>query len=178
MPHPDPDPSPADTAPSQYNGFLYPHSTILLDSFAHWSGRELLPRSGDTVADARALFGAPFVVVSHGTEAEPIFNYGNALALRLFELPWADFIRLPSRRSAEPLDQIERAQFLARVARDGYLEGYEGVRISATGRRFRILEAILWNLRDPASGAVWGQAATFARWEGIEGTDRRACCPP
>lgn len=150
--------------PSEANGFLYPHAEILLASFASWRGRQLLPRSGDGVADARALFEAPFVVVSHGTEAEPIFSYGNALALRLFELPWEAFTRLPSRQSAEPLNQAERAQFLARVARDGYLEGYEGVRISATGRRFRILDAILWNLRDGA-GERCGQAATFARWE-------------
>ncbi len=150
--------------PSPANGFQYPHAEILLDSFAHWSGRQLLPRSGDGITDARTLFEAPFVVVSHGTEAEPIFNYGNALALHLFELPWEGFTRLPSRRSAEPLNQAERAQFLARVARDGYLEGYQGVRISAKGRRFRILDAILWNLRD-AAGTFRGQAATFARWE-------------
>ena len=97
-------------------------------------------------------------------ESGVLVNRSVDLALRLFELPWEAFTRLPSRQSAEPLNQAERAQFLARVARDGYLEGYEGVRISATGRRFRILDAILWNLRDGA-GERCGQAATFARWE-------------
>lgn len=150
--------------PAPANGFHFRHAAILLDSFAHWSGRQLLPRSGDAVVDARALFNAPFVVVSHGAEVEPIFNYGNALALRLFELPWEGFTQLPSRQSAEPLNQAARALFLARVARDGYLDGYEGVRISANGRRFRIRDAILWNLREP-TGAFRGQAATFAHWE-------------
>ncbi len=150
--------------PSEANGFLFPQVEMLLRSFAHWSHRELLPPSRDLIADARRLYEAPFVVVSHGTEADPVFNYGNALALELFELTWDAFSELPSRRSAEPINQQQRTLFLQRVARDGYLEGYEGVRISSTGRRFRILGAVLWNLLD-AEGRISGQAASFARWE-------------
>ena len=56
-----------------------------------------------------------------------------------------------------------RQAFLARAARDGFVEGYEGVRISAKGRRFHISNATIWNVTDEA-GKPAGQAATFARW--------------
>jgi len=45
----------------------------------------------------------------------------------------------------------------------GIIKDYAGIRISATGRRFRIGQAIVWNLID-AAGTCHGQAATFARW--------------
>ena len=37
--------------------------------------------------EAEALMDAPFVVLSHGTEDDPIFNYGNLAAQKLF-LEW------------------------------------------------------------------------------------------
>ena len=47
--------------------------------------------------------------------------------------------------------------------RRGYLGGYEGIRISTTGRRFLIHNVIIWNLTD-CEGRRLGQAATFDRW--------------
>ena len=68
------------------------------------------------------------MIVAHGTEKPyPLFNYGNAQALALFETSPEAFAALESRRSA-PLDddatQAERAALLARVRRDGFAEGY------------------------------------------------------
>ena len=63
----------------------------------------MLPASGDTCADAKALFEAPFAVLAHGTQPDPIFFYGNATALRLWEMSFEAFTRLPSRMSAEPM---------------------------------------------------------------------------
>jgi hypothetical protein len=37
------------------------------------------------------------------------------------------------------------------------------VRITRTGRRFKIERAIVWNLID-AAGTIHGQAATFDQW--------------
>ncbi len=71
---------------------------LLLDSYAHWTGRELLDRLGSPEAHARALFAAPFVVASHGTEDDPMLNYGNRMALELWEMTWAQFTRTPSRQ--------------------------------------------------------------------------------
>jgi len=135
----------------------------LLDSYRHWTGRELHNRSGSLEDQARALFDAPFVVVSHGADPDPILNYGNRAALELWEMTWEQFTQTPSRHTAEPLNQEERASMLRRAGQQGYFEGYRGVRISSTGRRFLIEAATVWNVLDP-SGRRIGQAATFARW--------------
>lgn len=113
------------------------------------------------------LWNAPGAVVAHGTEADPVFFFGNRTALRLFEMSFADFTRLPSRLSAEPLLREERARLLERVTRDGFIADYAGVRISASGARFRIERAVVWNLVD-SEGMVQGQAAAFDRWTPLE----------
>ncbi len=111
----------------------------------------------------RALWLAPRAIVAHGVETDPVFFYGNRLALQLFEMDFAAFTRLPSRFSAEAPVREERARLLARVSRDGYIDDYSGVRIASSGRRFRIEQATVWNLVD-AAGGRHGQAATFAQW--------------
>lgn len=138
-------------------------SRLLLESFARLLGRQLVPHATDARETARRLFHAPFVVVSHGTEADPVLNYGNATALALWEMTPERFIRTPSRLTAEPVCREERARLLARTLRDGYVSDYAGVRVSSTGRRFRIEQAIVWNLTDDA-GTHRGQAATFSAW--------------
>lgn len=135
----------------------------LLDSYRHWIGRELLGRSGSIEDQARVLFEAPFVVVSHGADPDPILNYGNHIALELWDMTWEQFTQTPSRHTAEPLNQEERAAMLKIADRQGYFEGYRGVRISSSGRRFLVEDATVWNVLDP-SGQRFGQAATFSRW--------------
>ncbi|MBA2127192.1 MEKHLA domain-containing protein [Hyphomicrobium methylovorum] len=127
------------------------------DSYLRLTGRPLVVTDGDLV---EALWSAPFAVVAHGTEADPVFYFGNQVALQLFEMDFGDFTQLPSRMSAEPLLQAERARLLARVTQSGIIEDYAGVRIAASGKRFRISDASVWNLTDAAGIAV-GQAAAF-----------------
>jgi hypothetical protein len=138
-------------------------AALLLDSFALSLGRELIPRRGSAEEQAERLFVASRVVVSHGNEADPVLNYGNAKALELWEMDAATFTSTPSRLTAEPMHRDERARLLERTRRDGYVDDYSGIRISRTGRRFRIEQAIVWNLVD-AAGAHRGQAATFDAW--------------
>ncbi len=133
---------------------------LIVTSFERLTGRRL-------VDDPADLWAAPHAVVAHGLEADPVFFYGNRLALELFETPVADFVRLPSRLSAEPLAQEERARLLGRVSDTGFIDDYSGVRISATGRRFRIEQAVVWNLVDE-HGRRHGQAATFDRWTPLD----------
>jgi hypothetical protein len=142
---------------------LLQHVMRLLKSFRHWTGRELIEPSGPPEALAEQLFAAPFVVISHGTETDPILNYGNRTALRLWELSWEAFTRTPSRRTAEAQSREDRARLLAEVTCKGFIENYGGVRISSTGRRFRIEQATVWNLLDE-DDRYCGQAATFTRW--------------
>lgn len=139
------------------------HSAALLNSYRERTGRDLIERGGDLAAEAERLLNAPFVVVSHGTEDDPLLNYGNRVALTLWEMTPAQLLETPSRLTAEPMLREERARFLSQAARDGFVNGYEGVRISSRGRRFRISNATIWNVTD-AGGQAAGQAATFARW--------------
>jgi hypothetical protein len=140
------------------------HTQLLLNSYRRWLGSDLLTPRGSPTEDSRALFEAPFVVVSHGIQADPIFNYGNRVALDLWQMDLPTFLRTPSRQTVEPALREERAQLLQRTARDGFADNYSGIRISATGRRFRINQAIVWNLIDTEDQRV-GQAATFRDWE-------------
>ncbi|MGB0129174.1 MAG: MEKHLA domain-containing protein, partial [Rhodocyclaceae bacterium] len=140
-----------------------PRLRLIAESYARLTGRALIPEADDLAA---ALWAAPRVIVAHGTQADPVFFYGNRLALEAFEMDFAAFTRLPSRYSAEPLAREERARLLERVSRDGYIDDYAGIRISSTGRRFRIARATVWNLVD-AEGRHHGQAATFERWQPV-----------
>ena len=145
------------------NDELRPRLELLADSFLRLTGR---PLADDPSPDG--LWNAPRVIVAHGTEADPVFFYGNRLALEAFEMDFSDFTRLPSRYSAEPINREERAVLLDRVSRDGFIDDYSGIRISATGRRFRIEQAVVWNLTD-RNGRCHGQAATFERWVPVAG---------
>lgn len=133
----------------------------IAESYLRLAGKPLVPTGGDPLA---ALWSAPMAIVAHDTAADPVFFFGNALALQLFEMDYPAFIRLPSRLSAEPLLREERARLLDRVTRTGLITDYAGVRISASGRRFRIRDAAVWNLIDDI-GEVHGQAAAFADWQ-------------
>ena len=140
------------------------HTQILLNSFRKFVGRELIERLGDVQEEARILFHAPFIVVSHGTQDDPILNYGNRVALALWEMDLPTLTSTPSRLTAEPMHRDERAQLMARAARDGFVDDYRGIRISKSGKRFLIERAIVWNLVDSDDCRV-GQAATFSSWK-------------
>ena len=151
-------------APDDGNDFQAPHAGLLISSYRRWTGRDLVDTELSATEQARALYEAPFVVASHGTEDDPVFNYANRAALVLFETGWRDFTTMPSRLSAEPLEREQRARLLERVSRHGFIDDYSGIRISITGRRFRIQNATVWNVTD-ASGAPMGQAVMFRDWE-------------
>ena len=140
---------------------------IIARSLKRWTGRDLVLGDFPPAELAEKAFHAPFVLVSHGTEADPVLNYGNATALALWEMPWEELTRTPSRLTAEAPNREERARLLAAVTASGFIDDYSGIRISKTGRRFRIAQATVWNLLSE-SGQPCGQAAMFASWEFLE----------
>lgn len=153
----------APPVPSEDNAYLAGHVAILRRSFRHWTRRDLLdPRMTDEDA-ARYLFTAPFVVLSHDTSPDPLFNYANRTAMSLFGMSWAEITACPSRLSVERGSQEARDQLLKEVAERGYMEGYRGIRIGRHGRRFEIENVVIWNLRD-SRGIGCGQAASFKHW--------------
>jgi hypothetical protein len=148
----------------EYTKQLCTHCEIMADTFYRYTGKRLAPEALRGQALAKYLYGAPFVLLSHGTEADPVFNFANEQAQQLWEMDWNEFTKLPSRLSAEPVGQEERNSLLNRARIHGYIDDYSGIRISRTGKRFRIVDTVLWNLYD-ASGVPVGQAAMFDRWE-------------
>jgi hypothetical protein len=142
------------------------HVAILRDSYRWWTGRDLIPSRLEGGIAVQWLDEAPFALVSHGKEADPVFNYANHAALQLFEMSWDTLTALPSRLSAGAMDRIEREHLLEQVVRDGYIADYSGIRIAASGRQFRIVNATVWNLLDER-GECYGQAAMIPKWEDV-----------
>lgn len=137
----------------------------LLNSYENRLNRALIVRKSDLEEQAKSLFLAPFVVVSHGTENDPIFNYGNQIALDLWEISFLDLLKTPSRKTVkDTISKAERAKMLDTAKKKGYIDNYQGIRISSTGRLFKIENAIVWNITN-AQGIYLGQAATFAEWQ-------------
>ncbi|WP_066426214.1 MEKHLA domain-containing protein [Anabaena sp. 4-3] len=137
------------------------HSQRLMKSFQHWLGKSLLDVNGSLEEVAQQLFTAPFVLVSHGIEPDPIFNYGNLKALELWGLSWEEFTKMASRKTAEEIVQQERDRLLAEAATQGF-SYFSGVRITSTGKRFHIQDGILWNLLDEQH-QYCGQAAVYTK---------------
>jgi MEKHLA domain len=136
--------------------------SLIAKSFRRLTGRPLLDVVPDDARElAKEMWLWPRAIVAHGTEADPVFFYGNRLALQLFEMNFAEFTRLPSRLSAEAPVREERAKLLEQVASRGFVEDYAGMRIAKSGRRFVIENGTVWNLVDEA-GVSHGQAATFS----------------
>jgi len=122
--------------PTKKNNFLVEHVLDIRNSYRQLLLKELIPDIHSDKQFARQLFYAPFEVVSHDTASDPVFNYANLKALELFELSWEDFVHLPSRLSAEPVNPAERDRLLAEVTEKNNIDHYEGVRISSTGKDF------------------------------------------
>lgn len=149
--------------PSPANAYHAEHIKLLTRSLYALTGRMLVASELSPAQQAEWLYYADFAVLSHDTAPDPVFNYANQTALRLFELDWPSLIALPSRYSAEPVDQAARQRLLDQVRRKGYIENYHGLRIAQSGRRFYIENAIVWNLTDE-NGRYQGQAAAFSEW--------------
>lgn len=136
---------------------------LLLNSYSHWTGKNFIDREGPPETQSERLFVAPFVVVSHDNQSDPHLNYGNQCALALWEMDWEELQNTPSRLTAEPMSQMERARMLEQASRQGIITDYQGIRLSRTGQRFLVEQATVWNVLDTSSTPC-GQAAMFSAW--------------
>jgi MEKHLA domain len=130
--------------PNESNSFLCEHASIILASYERLLSVPLLPNQSElnSYEAAKCMYYLPIAVLSHNAAADPIFNYANAKALELFDFSWTEFTQLPSRLSAEVLQQAKREQLLADVREQGYITGL----VDSTGK-------------------YAGQAACFAEWQ-------------
>ncbi|HYD34072.1 MAG TPA: MEKHLA domain-containing protein [Methylophilaceae bacterium] len=148
---------------SQDKKALARHTKLLCESYRHWTGMRLIESDPDSSKGVEELMNAPFAVASHNELDDPVFNYANNAALKLFGMERDEILGLPSRFSAEPEVHEERAGLLERVTKDGYVNDYSGIRIGKDGLRFLIRNAVVWNVIDE-EGNYYGQAALIRDW--------------
>ena len=133
-------------------------------SLRNLAGSSPLLPANPTAEDARKLaFDAHRVLVAHGAQEDPIFEYSTSAGLNLWETDWETFVNLPSRESAGMDAREERERLLENVRRSGFSDSYNGVRRSLSGKLFRIKDVTVWNVHqdgDPTKSRI-GQAATF-----------------
>ncbi len=161
--------------PSEANSFLLEHIQVLDRSHKKYFGCSIWSNflgyeymDGLNEFDlARAIYHAPFVLLSHGTQSDPIFNYANLSGQKLFEMEWDVFVHLPSRLSATPLGQEDRSLLMQKVSDQGFIKDYQGLRVSKSGALFEIKQAIVWNVIS-AKGSPYGQAAIFQEWDHLK----------
>lgn len=152
--------------PCEANAWHLEWVTLLDASLRECAGRGVVP-SAVSAAECEGLAKSEsIVVVSHDLASSgadgPVFNYATRAGLELFDLSWRDFVRLPSKFSAEPDDVEARAKLMDDVLRNGFASNYTGVRRASSGARFLITDVSIWNVRDK-SGDLVGQAAMFQR---------------
>jgi PAS domain-containing protein len=141
---------------------------LLVTSYRRFLGTEPPFLAGAGTDAPRWLYeDATACVLAHDTRRDPYFIYANKAAQALLEYSWDEIVALPSQFSAEAPNRAERQRLLDAVARDGFATGYSGVRISKSGRRFRIEDGVLWQLRD-ADGTLRGVAASFSKWQNVK----------
>ncbi|MGK7880313.1 MAG: MEKHLA domain-containing protein [Crocosphaera sp.] len=139
---------------------------LIVSSFEHWLGCSLFEHFGiNNVINnprevSKQMFEADFIVASHGTQPDPILNYGNQKALDIWELTWEEFIQTPSRKTAEAIKQQERNRLLKETTEKGYSH-FSTIRITKTGKRFKINNGIVWNVIDDVQ-KYQGQAAVYS----------------
>lgn len=133
---------------------------LLTGSFQRLVNRPLV--TADMTPHA-LFYETPFAVLAHDGGADPRFIYANQSALDCFGYQLDELIGLPSRLSAEAPERAERQRLLDAVTRDGFIPDYRGIRITKSGQRFWIENAIVWQLIGE-DGRLHGQAATFADW--------------
>lgn len=141
-------------------------AAAIANSYAERLGRpivEAIADEPDPALVAERLYAAEAAVLCHTTHDDPLFQYVNQTAQRLWEREWAEFIGLPSRLSARPDAREVRAAMLQDVGERGYTTGYSGVRVSSSGALFTIDDAELWQVRD-ADGTLIGVAARLPSW--------------
>ncbi|MBN1407818.1 MAG: MEKHLA domain-containing protein [Calditrichaceae bacterium] len=149
--------------------FIVEQTRHMADSLMKLAGRKMDPEWPEMNPEelARKVYEADFALISHdNAEPYPFLNYGNATAQLLWEMSWDTLQHTQSRYTAEPTRLADRERVLQQVKEQGFVDDYEGVRISMTRKRFRIGPATIWNLSDQENQYI-GQAAMFKNWKFI-----------
>ena len=101
-----------------------------------------------------------FGVLSHGTQSDPIYNYGNKASLELFGYTIEELCRTPSRLSTVPELMKDRDRLIRDIETRGY--GYidDALRVKADGELFIIDRILVWTVFDEEDNRI-GLAAVY-----------------
>jgi hypothetical protein len=112
----------------------------------------------------RDVWSGDFALLTHRGDAQAMLNYGNRFALDLWECDWDQFTATPSSATAPQEGRAERAAMMQQVVQGGFVCGYDGQRVSRTGRVFLIQDVTIWRLLDEKKQS-FGIAAFFRRYQ-------------
>jgi hypothetical protein len=149
------------SVPAPANHYHREHVLMMLENLNRWTDYDLIKEYGFSVETVgEQVFHADFYLLSHDHAADPVLNYGNQQVLDRWEVSWAELTRMYSKDTAKPVDRAARSTIMEQVKVKNYINGYNSVRVSKTGKEFQILDGTVWNLLTN-DGTPCGQAAWF-----------------
>ena len=155
------------SSPDVSNQYCREHVSILLSNLKRWTGFDLTQEYSISDEElGKGIFEAKFCLLSSDLSADPILNYGNQIALDLWEMTWEELTSTRSRDTAKPDRQSDRDELMRQVNEKNFVTGYSGMRVSKSGREFMIKDVTIWNLFDDDE-KKYGRAAWFKDIEHI-----------
>lgn len=103
-----------------------------------------------------------FGILSHGTQQDPIYNYGNWAALTLFDYSLEELCQTPSRYSTVESLMDDREKLIQQINDVGYGTISDAVRQTTNGSLFVIQKIWIWHVYHP-DGRRIGLAALYDR---------------
>jgi MEKHLA domain len=147
--------------PTFANNYHQEHVLMMLENLQRWTGYDLMKEYGFSLDTLGAeVFNADFYILSHNNATDPILNYGNKQVLDLWEVSWEELTTMHSKDTTKPVDRQARSVMMEQAKIHNYVNGYSGVRVSKTGKEFKILDGTIWNLF-VNNDEPYGQAAWF-----------------
>lgn len=133
------------------------------DSLQRFTGASLFQKLNLPEGDTQQLHAnTRYLVLSHGTEEDPIYCYFNRAALDAFERDPQEISSLPSRYSAPPEGRTPRTALLEDTLQNQYQQLPPLIRVTKTGQLFRVPDVVLWNIYND-QGDLVGQTACADR---------------